>query len=95
MAPSARRTACASIALPGSSSLISFSTDETLLFYVVGTTLHRYNIASGVDDTFSANNYLQLTNERYLVSANVGAPYTYQLVTTSTATTSATVAGEG
>jgi hypothetical protein len=73
--------------LPGNASVIEFSTDETVLFYRVGNTLHRYTIASGVDDSFAANAFVMVSRDRYLV-AGAGAPSNYQLVT-PTALTSA------
>jgi hypothetical protein len=63
----------------GTPSYLDFTTDETVLFYVVGTTLHRYTIASGNDDVFTANSFISVSRDRLLISGGA-APWNYQLV---------------
>lgn len=62
-----------------------FATDESVYFYRVGTTFHRYNLTSGVDDSFTANQLVTVTRDRHLV-AGPGAPANWQLVTPTTLT---------
>jgi Carboxypeptidase regulatory-like domain len=71
--------------LAGIASYLDFSTDESVFFYQVGNTFHRYNLTSGVDDSFTANLRVTVTRDRHLV-AGAGSPSNFQLVTTTTLT---------
>lgn len=74
-------------ALTGAGTELAFSPDEAFLFYYVSPTLHRYNVASGLDEVFPANTLVTVdAGRRYLVSSATVAPFNYQLITQTTNT---------